>query len=391
MKLNGCVNDCADNVQLCVNKLGVPSDQIMVLADGPVQGVKGYSAPTKQNILSSIKRLVNGAQAGDVLYFSYSGHGTQVPDASGTEADGMDEAIVPSDYESTKKLITDDELSAYLVDPLPEGVVLTAIFDCCHSATILDLDNIADGSSGGGKNKAGKKKYKKSKTKEMSEDMGVGVARAIPAVLDYVSDPIARDMECRARGFGGPSVFCYSGCRDDQTSLDMTIGGKSCGALTSCYMKTMNAGGANSDYDTVFRTTCKEMDGMRRNMPALVQAPQLTYCDNASPSDASFHQGAPSGGHAPDYPNPHHGQPPRKSGKDKKDKKEKPGKADKKEKKEKPAKAPKAAKEKKDKGKKGKSRDLNDSDSDSESDSETEMERKADAGRHLLAAAFGRH
>lgn len=209
----------------------------------------------------------------------------------------------------------------------------------------------------------------------MSEDWGIGLAKAIPAVMDYVADPIP-EPECRSRGFGGPAVFCFSGCRDDQTSLDLTVGGKSCGALTSCYMKTLQAGGNSSDYETVFRSACANMDVMRKSMSGLVQAPQLTYSDSASPSTVKFHQQPRgSGGFQQAYPSPGHGQPPRKdSKKDKKDK------GDKKEKK---AKEPK---QKKEKGKKGKSKDLGDSDSDSES----EHQRKADAGRHVLAAAFGR-
>jgi hypothetical protein len=134
----------------------------MVLADCPCPGVKGAHLPTKENILHSIERLVTGAKAGDMLYFSFSGHGTQVPDHSGEEADGLDEAIVPGDFAEIGRVITDDELAAYLVAPLTEGVLLTCIFDCCHSGTILDLDSAMDSTKGkGDKRKSGKKKYSK--------------------------------------------------------------------------------------------------------------------------------------------------------------------------------------------------------------------------------------
>ena len=33
----------------------------------------------------------------------------------------------------------DDEIYNLLVDPLPEGARLTALFDSCHSGTIMDL------------------------------------------------------------------------------------------------------------------------------------------------------------------------------------------------------------------------------------------------------------
>jgi hypothetical protein len=42
--------------------------------------------------------LVQEAQPGDELFFSYSGHGSSRTDVDGDEVDGMDEVIVPMDY-----------------------------------------------------------------------------------------------------------------------------------------------------------------------------------------------------------------------------------------------------------------------------------------------------
>lgn len=38
-------------------------------------------------------------------------------------------------------MILDNKLRKMLVDPLPVGASLTAIFDSCHSGTMLDLDH----------------------------------------------------------------------------------------------------------------------------------------------------------------------------------------------------------------------------------------------------------
>lgn len=381
MKLNGCVNDCANNVQLCVNKLGVPSNEIMVLTDAPCPGVKGASPPTKQNILHSMQKLVAGAQAGDMLYFSYSGHGTQVVDRTGEEADGMDEAIVPTDYDQTGRVITDDELYAYMVQPLPEGVLLTCMFDCCHAGTILDLDSCEDGGTGD-KKKAGKKKYKKGKnTKDLIDEFAhVGLPRAIPPLMDYEPDELPVPM-CQARGIGGPAVICFSGCRDDQTSLDVTLDGKPCGALTNCTLKALNAGGDKMDYQTLFRTSCDHMNTLRRSIGALTQQPQMSFTDAAEPASVKFCQPG-AGGFSPAYPSPSDDVKPHKGKKEKapKEKKEKPPK-------EKKEKAPKEGKDKKGKDKKGKNKDI---DGDSDDDSEDEHYRKADYGRQVLAAALGR-
>jgi hypothetical protein len=57
---------------------------------------------------------------------------------AGDEADGYDETICPVDYQQAG-MISDDELHAILCRNLPAGCRLTAIFDCCHSGSALDL------------------------------------------------------------------------------------------------------------------------------------------------------------------------------------------------------------------------------------------------------------
>merc|ERR1711963_182225 len=83
----------------------------------------------KDEIMDSLHWLMDGAQAGDRLFFHYSGHGTQVADKDGDgpqEEDGMDEAICPADFR-VKGLIVDDILHDILVEGIPEGAHLTAI------------------------------------------------------------------------------------------------------------------------------------------------------------------------------------------------------------------------------------------------------------------------
>merc|ERR1719499_2571270 len=82
--------------------------------------------------------LVAGAQPGDALFFSFSGHGAQQEDPHGYEEDGMNETILPVDFKQAG-MISDDCLGEIAVRHLPEGVRLTAVMDCCHSGTGLDL------------------------------------------------------------------------------------------------------------------------------------------------------------------------------------------------------------------------------------------------------------
>ena len=94
--------------------------------------------PTRANITRAMQWLVNGAQPNDNLFFHFSGHGGQTEDLDGDEEDGYDETIYPVDFKQAG-MITDDEMHFLMVKPLPPGCRLTAIFDCCHSGSALDL------------------------------------------------------------------------------------------------------------------------------------------------------------------------------------------------------------------------------------------------------------
>ena len=73
--------------------------------------------------------------AGDILFFSFSGHGTNTIDHSGDEKDGKDEMLVPIDM----NYISDDEIKSIIQTHLKKDVILFALIDCCHSGSMLDL------------------------------------------------------------------------------------------------------------------------------------------------------------------------------------------------------------------------------------------------------------
>eukprot|EP01054_Gregarina_sp_Poly1_P010876 Gregarina_sp_Poly_1__10875@NODE_847_length_5991_cov_96_588623_g612_i0_p5_GENE_NODE_847_length_5991_cov_96_588623_g612_i0NODE_847_length_5991_cov_96_588623_g612_i0_p5_ORF_typecomplete_len152_score20_30Peptidase_C14/PF00656_22/7_1e33Raptor_N/PF14538_6/0_056Raptor_N/PF14538_6/2_7e02Peptidase_C13/PF01650_18/0_056_NODE_847_length_5991_cov_96_588623_g612_i054865941 len=89
--------------------------------------------------------LVKDAAPGDVLFFHYSGHGSQKPSLDGRqyESDGLDETICPLDFRKHGD-IRDDEIAKKLIVNLPPGVRLFCVMDCCHSGTGLDLPFVCD-------------------------------------------------------------------------------------------------------------------------------------------------------------------------------------------------------------------------------------------------------
>ena len=118
--LTGCVNDARDWADL-LKSLGFGVTALL------------NQQATREAMLDGIRQLISGAQPGDVIVIQYAGHGTQVRDADGGKADGMDEAIVPIDY-ATGRFLIDDDIRQVMA-AIPDGVSVTCFMDCCHSGT----------------------------------------------------------------------------------------------------------------------------------------------------------------------------------------------------------------------------------------------------------------
>jgi len=134
-ELDGTYSDVEQFRTLLLKTYKYLSKDIIVLKDDP--DLPSDSQPTKANMLRELKKLVAGAKPGDKFVFLYSGHSDQQPskDDPADEEDGMDEVIVASDLGR----IIDNDLNDILVKGLPVGCTLLAVFDTCHSGTMLDL------------------------------------------------------------------------------------------------------------------------------------------------------------------------------------------------------------------------------------------------------------
>jgi hypothetical protein len=80
---------------------------------------------TKSALRNELIKVISEAKAGDVIWFHYSGHGTQVRD--NTEEDGYAEAFYLYDG-----VFLDDDFHE-LLEGVPDGVVFVALIDSCFS------------------------------------------------------------------------------------------------------------------------------------------------------------------------------------------------------------------------------------------------------------------
>lgn len=93
---------------------------------------------TAQGVIDAFRTwLIEGTEPGDRVFFLYAGHGSQLPDDNGDEADGFDETLAPHDVDpegSGAGQIRDDVLSGLVAALSGRRAVL--LFDSCHSGTV---------------------------------------------------------------------------------------------------------------------------------------------------------------------------------------------------------------------------------------------------------------
>lgn len=121
-QVGNSVTEAISSIRLQLTHQGFCSeaDWQLVLSDN----IPDIFKPTRENIMSGLKWLVEGTQAGDVLclYFAGRGHRTVNPDGSETRG------ILPMDWE-TAGIITETDLYDILAANVPEYCRMTIILD----------------------------------------------------------------------------------------------------------------------------------------------------------------------------------------------------------------------------------------------------------------------
>ncbi|KAF9475281.1 hypothetical protein BDN70DRAFT_883915 [Pholiota conissans] len=130
--LKGPHRDVKAMRELLINVYHYEPEDITILID---DDVSSHPQPTRVNILKAIEELIKDAKEHDRFFFHYSGHSDQEDTDDIEEEDRKNEFIIACDGTRIK----DDELRANLAMPLPEGSSLIAVFDSCHSGSLLDL------------------------------------------------------------------------------------------------------------------------------------------------------------------------------------------------------------------------------------------------------------
>jgi len=232
MDLKGCVNDATAWAELLINHFDFPRSDVKFIFD---------SDATKNNIIKALKRILAKAQAGDVLVFTNSSHGSYVPDEDGDERK-YDQVICPYDVEDN--VIVDDELRVMFTD-LPAGVNLTVISDSCHSGTVTRIVTTD----------YRRKRFLSPKligARELRDQL-----RAKPAWREKYPE-------------SGMKELLIAGCKDSQSAYDAQLGGVFHGAMSYFALQEIREANYKITYAELITRVARQLDKAR-----FPQQPQL--------------------------------------------------------------------------------------------------------------------
>jgi hypothetical protein len=217
--LHGCVNDANDLAALLRGQYGFSSDDVTVLVDADA---------SKKAVLGALTGLVERAESGDLdqIMFTFSSHGTQIPDTNGDEADGLDECFACYDIDSAgdswnkDTVIVDDELHELLLR-LPASARMDVVLDTCHSGTGLRALDLIPG--------------RRPRFLPPPSPEGLRIIETIGTF----KKPSLRELAARSKDAAGGQAVLMAACRDDQTATDAFIDGRYNGAFTYHLVKTL--------------------------------------------------------------------------------------------------------------------------------------------------------
>ena len=215
--LQGCVNDARDLAGLLETGYGFPGSDISVLLD---------SQATKEQVVAQLNALLDRAASGELqhIVFTFSSHGTQIPDTSDDEADRLDEAFACYDINNSgdswdpATVISDDELFT-LFARLPDGVLMDVVLDTCHSGTGLKSLDLLPG--------------------RRPRFLPAPTARGV-AATEFSEPRALRDLVKAGRGV---KPVLLAACRADQTAADAYLEGRYNGAFTYNFIKAVRGDG----------------------------------------------------------------------------------------------------------------------------------------------------
>ncbi len=242
LDLDGCVNDASDW-------------QALLEGRGYLVRRLHDTEATRAHMLEALRELIAAGGEGDSLVFTFSGHGSWLPDDDRDEPDRRDEMLCPHDV-MQDQYVLDDDLHQLFGARAP-GARLYVISDCCHSGSVV--------------------RYAPA---PVTRDRTVLKARFLPPYLFARGNRAFERAIDRAINAPAPKklasrALLFAGCDDSEFSYDTSFGGRPNGAFTRTAIDALA--------DPAVSTPHALYDAVRRHLPSPLfpQTPQLFGSEEA--------------------------------------------------------------------------------------------------------------
>ncbi|MET7850839.1 caspase family protein [Streptomyces avermitilis] len=234
-KLIACENDARDMEQLA-KEAGIRERTTLLTAEATVD-----------NVTAELRKAAKALTAGDLLLFSYSGHGGQVPDLNGPEdeSDRLDETMCFFDRE-----YIDDELYKEF-EGFAEGVRILCFLDCCHSGSGIRVREILSP-------EAMEEQFQTTDPNQVETTARIMPLDKQAEMYDQNKeffDDIQRKLNAKDNRDLGATAVLISACQDNQLAAD----GLRNGLFTATLLQVWNGGKFTGGYKAFHREILKQM------------------------------------------------------------------------------------------------------------------------------------
>jgi len=306
--LAGAVNDAFLISDYLQTHCGFAEENVCILHDvipGQKKSVQvdETSRPTRVNILQKLQWLVRSAKPGDVSFFSFSGYGLQVDDIDSMPDEGLEEAVLPTDFQegcgSEYSVIVCSEIHDVLAG-IPSNSSVTVLMDCDHATSIADVSGTVDGQLLSGVKehaycgvKAHTAKVQLSEhRREVWQEERARQVKARPRFQPSVEiqNPRKGRLPTRpAMARSTPIAFCFSASGHGQTAMELQVqverssqGGKEqkkqYGVLSWCFVEALRELRCDCNYLELLNAIRKHMAAIKqRDLPRMDQEGLLTF------------------------------------------------------------------------------------------------------------------
>jgi len=259
ISLKGCINDAINMRNMLIDAYDYEPENIVMLRD---DDAAKFRSPTNDNIVYSIIDLVLESANLEEVWLHYSGHGSQIQkqncDSEKSEISPKlvrSETLLKSSDYNDKNCINGDKMQILIpVDYKTNGCIVDKdlydmvrrikcrailTFDCCHSGTVCDLPWTTEYQVPDLLQNADRIMLS---PEELRKNSPLGML-----VTTRISDAYIKN----------PNIFMFSGCRDDQTSLDtINVMDQRSGAFTNALCECLRKSHHNTSILSLHKDIC---------------------------------------------------------------------------------------------------------------------------------------